>query len=218
MKPLLFVHIPKTAGTFIILSLGNQIGMRSTHHYPKTHPKTKEIITMQLNVRSQIPKLENYYSFTVVRHPYTRFLSAYHYLLRGGNQTGLDLEYQSILSSYPTVDDVINDLYNLKKRIVHFVDQYVFVYLYDKSKIMHKYEGFEEEIDEEYFEYDDENILVDRVIKFENLHTELPTVLPFYFPEETEKSKTSDVVLNESQKDKIANLYLKDFLLFDYYP
>lgn len=173
---------------------------------------------MELNVRSQIPKLQNYYSFTVVRHPYTRFLSAYHYLLRGGNQTSLDLEYQSILSSYPTMDDVINDLHNLKKKIVHFVDQSVFVYLYDKSKIMHKYEEFEEEIDEEYFEYDDENILVDRVIKFENLHTELPTVLPFYFPEETQKSKTNDVVLNEFQKDKIANLYLKDFLLFDYYP
>lgn len=194
------------------------MGMKSTHHYPKIHPKTKEIMTTELNVRSQIPKLYNYNSFTVVRHPYTRFLSAYHYLLHGGNKGGLDLDYQSILSTYPTMDDVINDLHNLKKRIVHFVDQYIFVYLFDRSKIMHKYEGFDEEIDEEYFEYDEDNILVDRVIKFENLHMELPTVIPFYYPEEKEKSKTSDDVLTESQKDKIANLYIKDFILFDYYP
>ena len=98
------------------------------------------------------------------------------------------------------------------------MDQYVFVYLFDKSKIMHKYEGFDEDIDEEYYEYDEDNLLVDRVIKFENLHTELPTVLPFYYPEEKEKSKTTDDVLTDSQKDKIANLYLKDFILFDYYP
>ena len=62
----IFIHIPKTAGTSIERTLGNtQFG---GHSYAKT-------------IKKKYPEeWNNYYKFTIVRDPFTRFASAYYYL------------------------------------------------------------------------------------------------------------------------------------------
>jgi hypothetical protein len=63
---LTFLHIPKTAGTSILDWLRTNKGNSNIVEW-QTHPKN-----------SELPK--GNYSFTVVRNPWDRMVSAYHYL------------------------------------------------------------------------------------------------------------------------------------------
>lgn len=190
MKPLLFMHIPKTAGNSI---MKQQCIGRVVRHYPFIDIRTGYINTSLLNVGVQCPQLKHYYSFTVVRHPYTRFASAYSFLLQGGVHNAIDTRYRDLLLSYGTIDAVIDDLDHLKKKIVHFVDQYVFVV------------------------NQDDHILVDRVLKFENLQEELVSMTECFTDLGKHNSSPSEkLILTDEQKAKIAKCYEKDFLIFDY--
>ena len=80
---ILFIHIPKCSGTYInnLLNLKNPILYSNNHsrdyanlgrtlqHYPLSH-----IIDITNSLKINI---RDYYIFTIVRNPYTRFISAY---------------------------------------------------------------------------------------------------------------------------------------------
>ncbi len=69
---ILFVHIPKAAGSTLTLNLfGTRLGHRTLESFWKADPEFTE----------------NAFKFAFVRHPYLRFVSAYRYLSRGGIST-----------------------------------------------------------------------------------------------------------------------------------
>jgi len=75
----IFVHVPKAAGSTINLSLyGYRLGHRTIESYWKSDPDFTE----------------QAFKFAFVRHPYFRFVSAYTYLRAGGMSTR-DADYQS---------------------------------------------------------------------------------------------------------------------------
>lgn len=197
MKPLLFVHIPKTAG-LSIMACG--VPARRVKHYPIVHPLSEKILTQFLNVAVKEPMWKrDYESFTVVRDPCTRFVSAYTYLLRGGNQKPLDLGYQALLLTYADVDAVLDDLNHLKRRIVHFVDQSAFV------------------VDSQ-----NDEILVDHILRFENLLEELVALDPrFVRMREVHRNQSggsdrAPVVLTQAQRQRLASVYERDYRVFGY--
>uniref|UniRef100_A0A6C0ADQ6 Sulfotransferase domain-containing protein n=1 Tax=viral metagenome TaxID=1070528 RepID=A0A6C0ADQ6_9ZZZZ len=114
---IIFVHIPKTAGTSVLELISNNPNYKIIGHYPK-------LIDNKIFINNSIIKDEN--SFCIVRNPYDRFLSAYNYLYHGGNKTNLDLSYQEIILSM-SFEDFINNLEEYIFLIIHFVPQYVFV-------------------------------------------------------------------------------------------
>jgi len=188
----LFVHIPKTAGT----SIRDEFKIKSTHHSPTYNKTDKTILLEKLNVAVQIKNYQRFISFAVLRHPYDRFLSAYQYLYhRNSNSFKVDFAYYQMLHKYSSLDDVLNDLSNLKNKIVHFVDQHNFV-------------------------CDSEGkILVNHVLKFENLVEDLKT-LNSKWPalKKTNPSPDMQISLTPDQKQKIYQAYKRDFEIFGFSP
>jgi len=86
----IFVHIPKNAGTSVEeLLIGCESAPRSQHFTCR-------------ELKSQNPELySSLFRFCIVRNPYDRLISAYEYLLHGGNRSegGLDMAWQKKLLS-----------------------------------------------------------------------------------------------------------------------
>jgi hypothetical protein len=180
-KELLFVHIPKTGGVSV-----NSSGLvPKGRHRSIVDPWTGKIL----------PEFQGKYSFAIVRNPYDRFLSAYTYLMKGGQEHPVDLKYQSILQSYANLDAVLDDLRYLKRKILHFEDQVYFIANHGGK------------------------ILVDRVIRFENLKEELVALHPGFenLPHKNASPREAkQPPLTIEQKQKIAKAYRRDFKLLDY--
>ncbi|MFA0503882.1 sulfotransferase family 2 domain-containing protein [Vibrio sp. 10N.222.54.B12] len=95
----IFIHIPKAAGTSIIKAFGGNTKKR-------VHATWREY-----NYKSNI-RFNSYRKFSVVREPISRFVSAYSYLIQGGNQT-TDLTYVTYLSQFKGINDfIINGIDN----------------------------------------------------------------------------------------------------------
>lgn len=135
---LLFVHIPKTAGTSIIESMNTKIRrIRFVGHNLILEKSSDRIDRNQMSVWSKFGNtLYRYRSFAVVRHPYTRFLSAYCYL-SDKKRRGIDQEAGAIIRSYPNINAFIKNLPHHMERIVHFLPQHVFICKDDTIIINH---------------------------------------------------------------------------------
>jgi len=70
--PLVFVHIPKTAGNAIITSLSKT---NSTKHIPNDRTINSNYHSTLLDIEKFLPELENPFVFTVVRNPWDRVSS-----------------------------------------------------------------------------------------------------------------------------------------------
>ena len=173
-------------------------------HIPKTggvsvnacglFPPGKHYSIVDLWTGSILPQFQGRYSFAIVRNPYDRFVSAYTYLLKGGRQYPSHLRYQSMLQKYPNMDAVLDDLRFLKHTILHFVEQTFFI------------------------ANERGNILVDRMIRFENLKEELVTLHPGFehLPHRNATAREAKPPLTTEQKQKIAKAYRRDFKLLGY--
>jgi len=110
----IFVHVPKAAGSSVSQSLwGYQVGHRSIADYFKANPEAAK----------------DYFKFSVVRNPWDRLVSSYHYLVAGGNNKA-DLEWaRKYLQVFSTFEEfVINGLSDPEiARWIHFRPQYMFV-------------------------------------------------------------------------------------------
>ena len=114
-KNILFIHVPKCCGNFIKKSIGGFKG--DSHAKCSDFPDTL---------------YEKMFSFSFVRNPWSRVLSAYNYLLKGGNGSDYDLKSkENFLSQYKSFEEfVLNGLYLSSLSQAHFLPQSYFL---DKS-------------------------------------------------------------------------------------
>lgn len=110
----IFIHIPKTAGTSVSVALGiSNARHLSWREYYGTNSK----------------KFHEFFKFAIVRNPWDRLVSAYHYLNHGGNSSA-DLLFKSeYLSQFKTFEDFVTNglLIDEIKNWVHFRPQIAFV-------------------------------------------------------------------------------------------
>ena len=193
-KKLCFIHIPKTGGTGIEMQLeimnkkknlwGIEKG-RARQHY--LWFEYKDILKDNYN---------NFFKFTLVRNPYSRFISEYYYNDNYGFKNN-----QSFDDFIETAKDIIDNrkYYNNLKND-HFIPQTNFIYDINN------------------------NLIINKIFKLENIQ-ELGNYLvennylKIYTNKIVNKSHKKSLRiqdLNKEQKDKIYSLYERDFLLLKY--
>lgn len=119
----IFIHIPKCAGVSVKKALyGSRPGAHSTLSDYTCIFSLKEICT--------------YFKFTVVRNPWDRLVSAYHFLKKGG-MNDADREWaQSNISEYEDFESFVVNWLNKDNiwKYYHFYPQhYFFLELHKKS-------------------------------------------------------------------------------------
>ncbi|MDA5562758.1 sulfotransferase family 2 domain-containing protein [Cobetia sp. MMG027] len=91
----IFIHIPKAAGTSVLAALG------------KKGEKGRDHVSWQTYKKADSKKFNNYFKFSFVRNPYDRALSAYNYILFGGNQGERDRIVAKVINEYADFNDFV---------------------------------------------------------------------------------------------------------------
>jgi hypothetical protein len=192
IRKIIFIHIPKTAGSSIehlLRDEGNYeldfIGVRngrSTHHYMG--------IELKMILKELYPA---YYKFSFVRNPYDRLISEYFWCRIKDVGHKFNKTFDEFLDY---VEDVIKNKKFFKPiENDHFIPQYSFLFFNNK-------------------------LIVNNIFKYEDIETVVPlirkrlkikTVL-----QHLNKSNKNEITLTNEQKDRIYNLYKIDFQTFNY--
>ncbi|MEN9017397.1 MAG: sulfotransferase family 2 domain-containing protein [Hellea sp.] len=183
-KNIIFTHIPKAAGSSIGISI---LGHDRVGHYPLSY--LREI---DLNF------FYNSLKFCISRDPYTRVVSAFNYLKKGGkgkwDEKILIKHKLNEITFEEFVLEIIND--EIIYSIIHLTPQYEFI------------------------TDNDGNILTDHIIKMENLEFEIEVINKHLGEkiklEKHNKSGAERPKDNDSVKDKIREIYQKDYEIFGY--
>ena len=182
----IYIHIPKTAGTSIETCLKDQndieqiVGGHTTCQALMYHKKNE---------------MSNLFTFTVVRNPFDRLLSAYKYMLK--METNDILGNEDIKKCENFKDFVINYLNEETISNMHLRPQYEFV-VYN-GKICVDYWGKYENLDRTW------EIICKKLKK--------DITLPWLNRSNTEHYTT---FYDEEMITKVRRLYHKDFILFYY--
>lgn len=110
---ILFIHIPKTGGVSISKQLYDGLIGHKGYHYYKKRFSRKQYIDL--------------YKFSIVRHPYSRFISSYSFLQNGGLTT-YDRKIAKFINNYENIDSFLKQNYMTLKRILHFKSQHKFIF------------------------------------------------------------------------------------------
>ena len=179
----IFTHIPKCGGVSIY-NIFNTSRRKQNHAMIRNQP---------VSLQKQVKK---YFNFCFVRNPWSRFLSAYSYLRRGGRGSRRDLQDAKI----------INEFENLKE----------FSYNFDKIKNDFSDKHFYEQV----YWIDDK---VDFIGRFENLQGDFNVVcdkigIPQQQLPHANKSKHKHYTeyYDEETKQIVAEKYAKDIEAFGY--
>ena len=111
------IHIPKTAGTSVTKSI---YGTDADYtHYNYSDLK----IIMKKN-------FSNYFSFSIVRNPWDRCLSAYEFLRLGGDNDKDRIFYKENMSGYISFEDFVKTGLSRKKIFnwIHFIPQSNYIF------------------------------------------------------------------------------------------
>jgi len=181
----LFIHIPKTAGSSIIYSGAKTVfGHKTLQYYLKWCPS---------NI--QFPS-----TFTIIRNPFDRIISSYHYLKDGGNNEYDKMWARKYIISTNDINEFVEDRLQDKRVLkwIHFRPQTEFII--NQSG----------------------NIAVDHIIRFEELKSKWPNfainagLKPKLPVRNKTKYNAKKVELNEKSKILIASLYKQDFESLNY--
>ena len=192
IRKIIFIHIPKTAGSSIEHLLRDEgkyeldfIGVRngrSTHHYMG--------IELKLILKELYP---TYYKFSFVRNPYDRLISEYFWCRINNVGHKFNKTFDEFLDY---VEDVIKNKKFFKPiENDHFIPQYSFLFFNNK-------------------------LLVNNIFKYEDIETVAPLIKKRLkiktSLQHLNKSVKNEITLTQEQKDRIYNLYKIDFETFNY--
>ncbi|MGY8932346.1 MAG: sulfotransferase family 2 domain-containing protein [Flavobacteriales bacterium] len=187
---ILFIHIPKTAGSSLETAL--EIYGKKEFGYETKNGKAIQHYLWK-DYKKEYPHIFNTYTkISIVRNPYTRFLSEYYWCEIEGVGKKSNQEFDDFLSFAEEV--VKGKKYNDSIYHDHFIPQYHFIY--DASK--------QEIVTDKLFYFENIDVLKNFL---KNQNQKLPHAL---------KTKKNKLVLNQVQKDRIYNLYKEDFKILNY--
>jgi len=194
-RKIIFVHIPKTAGSSIENALGLlRSGCENGYGYKDIDGRP---VALQHLLPDGIRKIigeeafSRYTKFTVCRNPYNRIVSEYHW--RVCNKIGRVRSFDGFLDE---VENVIkNNLYNNYSD--HFIPQSDFIYDSEGNQMVDHLFRFEKLDKVEQFLQD--NFGTD---KLKRLETSVPS--------------REKIVLTNEQKERVYKLYERDFILLGY--
>ena len=194
---ILFIHIPRTAGssiedTFILNSFEVSYFYREhiDNHLPGISPQH---YSLEYFLKNQLYK-DIDFIFTVVRHPITRFLSAF----------AFNLEH-SRMGEYTNINDFVNDIFEKKISIINTFDNHfnTMTFFLDGYKKMVKIFRFEElilfnsKINSIFQKYTKEVCFKDMLI--------------------VNQSKINDnIFLSKNSIKMLGSIYKDDFINFNY--
>lgn len=187
---LIFVHIPKNAGTSVIKSkVGDfyMIGHDSISQIKNKEPK----------------KWEEYFKFAIVRNPWDRIISNYEY-------SKMEKSYWH-QTSYPNATHV--DYHTLKDKTF---DECVNMLYQDRSSLRHQ--GWKPQYI--WISDDEKNLLVDKVFYYETLNTDeefkklIPDLERLNFS--LRKSENYKDYYTEDLVRKVSEIYEYDINLFKF--
>lgn len=174
---LVFVHIPKTGGTTIENLFFNDIENR-IKNYNSEHFSIDNYINFN-----------NFFSFTIVRNPYTRIISIYNYYFNGGNQS---IQDKKLLNKNIKLNDFLRH-YN-KNNMKHLKTQASFINNnIDNINYIGKFENLVNEIQ---FIANKINVDIDII--------------------HARKTNYNKYIITPSFINKINDIYNDDFELFNY--
>ncbi|MBK0328211.1 sulfotransferase family 2 domain-containing protein [Rhodobacteraceae bacterium F11138] len=207
----LFVHIPKTGGQSIETVFLQDLGLtwqdrgalclghnddRSRGPEKLAHLYASEYVALG---HIDAKRFARYYKFAVVRHPYTRALSEYRYragaLARRGQGRGQGHELPDLTRFLNA--DISDDYSDLSRHLV------------PQLRYVQDAQG---------------RVLVDRVLRFEDLSRQIAPVLLRIFggaralPHRNKSPRLPQVALTPDQKKRIFHRYRADFEAFGYAP
>lgn len=185
----IFVHIPKVAGISVTKTIfGQNVNHRSAREYQLFNPKA----------------FKRYYSFTFVRNPWDRFVSAFEFLSHGGRNKK---------------DKIWAEQYIAGLSFDSFMEKIATDSAYKKS-IMH-WQHFRPQV--EYVCNQKGKVLVDFVGRFESLEKDFQVVCNTLGLEKTlpHLNKTRERAsyqsyFSEEQKRIVGDMYQQDIFTFGY--
>ena len=196
-RQVIFIHIPKNAGSSVLKLLGSNDARWHTkwNHYR----------------RASYYFFNKYHKFAIVRHPLDRLYSCYRYCIKGGNQLPDDLALKNCIDEKSSDFNsfILNVLDSeLLMREIIFQPQYL--YVFDKSltcqvDTLLRYETLSSDWKD--------------LAKTLNLPSNLPWVNASRPQEQREKDNQDELAqlaLCDEAKEKVNELYRLDFTLFDY--
>ena len=219
-KKILFIHIPKCSGSYItkLFNLYNEILYtsgpphdckilgRTLQHYPISYI-TDTINTYNImNNKKENIDLSKYYIFTIVRNPYTRFISAYNQYPNNCNEKYKDMINNRSLIEF--VEFLKNSIENEGRNFL-------------KYGAYHQFQPMTDYIDNKNVNIKiniikiDDNLYEDNIIRLSNMYD---------INYNGEKINTSSVdnpdynyyLNNKTFINCINYIYKDDFLMFDY--
>lgn len=185
----IYVHIPKTGGNGICQSLFGVGG--SGHHRLEDYYK------------SNSSKFESFYKFTVVRNPYQRFISAFHYLKSGGIAESDVNVFKDALSDVENTDDFIE---RLKRDATLMFNVLNYIHFKPQSFFL---EGSIHAKSIDHIGRQEDMISTYNLVKKQLNITEGEFII-------ANKTPSYDKALSEESKEFIYQLYQKDFTLLGY--
>lgn len=183
----IFIHVPKCAGVSINKVLfGNLAG---------GHTQLSQYLKI-----FEPEVIRDYFKFTIVRNPWDRVVSAYHFLKNGGFDEKDEVFYENELSKFEDFDDfVINWL--TRENIFkwhHFCPQYH--YIIDKWNLIElDFIGFFENLDEDFI----------------YISNKLKTQKSIYTSNKSKHLHYTDYY-TEHTKNIVSNVYSEDIKLLGY--
>lgn len=191
---LIFIHIPKCGGTSIEAALDTQYELngyglenkKAIQHYEWKDYKNK--------LGSNI--FNNYYKFSICRHPYTKVISDY-FWLKYTVHFQYDNFQEKTFDQYLNYCEYIvkNKLYNLTNVHDHFKPQYTYTFNENNKLMVNELFRFEA------FNYIKEFMKNKFNVNVNHLN---------------KKVINKEIKLTLSQKNKIYEIYKKDFTLLEY--